>query len=43
VTELDYVEALKVALEIIEGVFPGEITGMNSKIQGFPEGGFSND
>ena len=38
--ESDFVEALKVSLDIIETVFPGEITGMNSEIPGFPEGGF---
>lgn len=38
--ESDFIEALKVSLDIIETVFPGEITGMNSKIPGFPEGGF---
>ena len=38
--ESDFVEALKVSLDIIESVFPGEITGMNSDIPGFPEGGF---
>jgi len=38
--EADFVEALKVSLDIIETVFPGEITGMNSEIQGFPKGGF---
>lgn len=38
--EADFVEALKVALDIIETVFPGEITGMNSEIPGFPKGGF---
>ena len=38
--ESDFIEALKVALDIIESVFPGEITGMNSEIPGFPEGGF---
>ena len=36
----DLGEALRVSLDIIESVFPGEITGMNSKIEGFPEGGF---
>ena len=40
VEESDLVEALKVSLDIIECIFPGEITGMNSKIEGFPEGGF---
>lgn len=38
--ESDFIEALKVSLDIIESVFPGEITGMNSDIPGFPEGGF---
>lgn len=38
--ETDFIEALKVALDIIESVFPGEITGMDSIIPGFPEGGF---
>ena len=38
--ESDFVEALKVSLDIIETVFPGEITGMNSEIPGFPKGGF---
>lgn len=38
--EADFVEALKVSLDIIETVFPGEITGMNSEIPGFPKGGF---
>lgn len=38
--ESDFIEALKVSLDIIESVFPGEITGMNSEIPGFPEGGF---
>lgn len=38
--ENDFIEALKVSLDIIETVFPGEITGMNSEIPGFPEGGF---
>lgn len=38
--ESDFIEALKVALDIIETVFPGEITGMNSEIPGFPKGGF---
>lgn len=38
--ETDFIKALKVSLDIIESVFPGEITGMNSPIQGFPEGGF---
>ena len=38
--ENDFVEALKVSLDIIETVFPGEITGMNSEIPGFPKGGF---
>lgn len=38
--ETDIIEAFKVALDIIESVFPGEITGMNSEIPGFPEGGF---
>lgn len=38
--ESDFIEALKVSLDIIETVFPGEITGMNSEIPGFPEGGF---
>lgn len=38
--ESDFVEALKVSLDIIEAVFPGEITGMNSEIPGFPKGGF---
>lgn len=38
--EADFIEALKVSLDIIESVFPGEITGMGSEIPGFPEGGF---
>ena len=38
--ESDFLEALKVSLDIIETVFPGEITGMNSEIPGFPKGGF---
>ena len=38
--ENDFVEALKVSLDIIETVFPGEITGINSEIPGFPKGGF---
>ena len=38
--ESDFVEALKVSLDIIETVFPGEITGINSEIPGFPKGGF---
>lgn len=38
--ESDFIEALKVSLDIIESVFPGEITGMNSDIPGFPKGGF---
>lgn len=38
--EADFIEALKVSLDIIESVFPGEITGMDSEIPGFPEGGF---
>ena len=38
--ESDFIEALKVSLDIIESVFPGEITGMNSEIPGFPKGGF---
>lgn len=38
--ESDFIEALKVSLDIIETVFPGEITGMNSEIPGFPKGGF---
>ena len=38
--ENDFIEALKISLDIIETVFPGEITGMNSEIPGFPEGGF---
>lgn len=38
--ENDFIEALKVSLDIIETIFPGEITGMNSEIPGFPEGGF---
>lgn len=38
--EADFIEALKVSLDIIESVFPGEITGMNSEIPGFPKGGF---
>ena len=38
--ENDFIEALKVSLDIIETVFPGEIIGMNSEIPGFPEGGF---
>lgn len=41
--EADFIEALKVSLDIIESVFPGEITGMNSEIPGFPEGGFGNE
>ena len=40
IEETDIIEAFKVALDIIETVFPGEITGMNSDIPGFPEGGF---
>ena len=43
IEEADVVEALKVALDIIESVFPGEITGMNSEIEGFPKGGFKNE
>lgn len=38
--ESDFVEALRVSLDIIETVFPGEITGMNSEVPGFPKGGF---
>ena len=38
--ESDFIEALRVSLDIIETVFPGEITGMNSDIPGFPKGGF---
>ena len=40
IEEADLIEALKVSLDIIETVFPGEITGMNSEIPGFPKGGF---
>lgn len=40
IEETDLIEALKVSLDIIETVFPGEITGMNSEIPGFPKGGF---
>lgn len=40
IEETDLIEALKVSLNIIETVFPGEITGMNSEIPGFPKGGF---
>lgn len=38
--ESDFIEALRVSLDIIETVFPGEITGMNSEVPGFPKGGF---
>lgn len=38
--ESDFIEVLRVSLDIIETVFPGEITGMNSEIPGFPKGGF---
>lgn len=40
IEDTDLIEALRVSLDIIETVFPGEITGMNSEIPGFPEGGF---
>lgn len=40
IKDSDLAEALRVALDIIETVFPGEITGMTSPIPGFPKGGF---